>query len=60
MTHEVMTDPVIAADGNTYERAAIVEWLETHDTSPLNNDPLPSKALIPNNSVMKMIRDWKD
>ena len=60
MTHKVMTDPVIAADGHTYERMAIVEWLETHDTSPLTNDPLPSKVLFPNLAFMKMIRDWKD
>eukprot|EP00193_Tetraselmis_chui_P006265 CAMPEP_0177759868 /NCGR_PEP_ID=MMETSP0491_2-20121128/4959_1 /TAXON_ID=63592 /ORGANISM="Tetraselmis chuii, Strain PLY429" /LENGTH=50 /DNA_ID=CAMNT_0019275721 /DNA_START=133 /DNA_END=282 /DNA_ORIENTATION=- len=24
---EVFTDPVIAPDGNTYERSAILEWI---------------------------------
>lgn len=30
---EVMADPVIAADGQTYDRTAIEAWLATKDTS---------------------------
>lgn len=26
ITHSVMTDPVVSADGHTYERAAIARW----------------------------------
>lgn len=29
-----MRDPVIAADGHTYDREAIEMWLRNHDTSP--------------------------
>ena len=35
ITQELMFDPVMAEDGMTYERAAIVEWLKNHDTSPI-------------------------
>jgi hypothetical protein len=28
ITLKIMTDPVIAADGHTYERSAISEWIE--------------------------------
>jgi len=31
---QLMIDPVIAADGFTYEREAIELWLQGHDTSP--------------------------
>jgi U-box domain len=27
LTSQVMRDPVVDADGNTYERAAITEWI---------------------------------
>lgn len=44
----VMVDPVIAGDGHTYERAAMAAWLETHDTSPVTQAPLPHPRLVPN------------
>jgi serine/threonine protein kinase len=48
ITHEVMHDPVICADGKSYERAAIEAWLQTHDSSPSTNLPLENKQLTPN------------
>ena len=47
ITLEVMKDPVLASDGHTYERAAIEDWLRTHDTSPMTNARLGSKELMP-------------
>ena len=43
-----MVDPVIAADGHTYERAAIQDWLQTHSTSPVTSLPLNHTRLVPN------------
>lgn len=37
ISQELMSDPVITADGHTYERAGIERWLAEHDTSPLTN-----------------------
>jgi len=43
---EIMTDPVSTADGFTYERAAITEWLRTKDTSPKTGATLESKRVL--------------
>ncbi|XRB04226.1 WD repeat, SAM and U-box domain-containing protein 1 [Pycnococcus provasolii] len=48
ITRELMEDPVVASDGNTYERAAIAKWLRHHDTSPATGAQLASKTLVPN------------
>ena len=34
ITAERMKDPVIAADGFSYERVAIEKWFSNHSTSP--------------------------
>jgi len=40
ITYQIFRDPVVAGDGHTYERAAIVRWIEEHGTSPLTRQPL--------------------
>lgn len=48
LTLEVMDDPVLAADGYTYERSAIESWFKKQPiVSPLTHKPIPSK-LKPN------------
>eukprot|EP00850_Spirogloea_muscicola_P004233 SM000018S03598 [mRNA] locus=s18:244222:249121:+ [translate_table: standard] len=56
---DVMRDPVLAADGHTYERVAIASWLTSNDTSPMTNCELPHKTLMPNYALRSMIQDWK-
>ena len=34
-----MIDPVVLSCGNTFERAAITAWLQSHDTSPITGVP---------------------
>jgi len=48
ITLEVMEDPVVAADGITYERAEIQRWLRYNDRSPATNVRLRSIILYPN------------
>ncbi|KAK9814800.1 hypothetical protein WJX72_011673 [[Myrmecia] bisecta] len=48
ITQVVVVDPVIAADGHTYERFAIESWFSSHNTSPMTNEPVASRALVPN------------
>lgn len=43
-----MADPVIAADGRSYERVAMEDWLQHHDTSPVTGSMLLRKRLVPN------------
>lgn len=52
---ELMTDPVVAVDGQTYERADIERWLATHDTSPMSGEPLAHKSLVPNHTLKGLI-----
>lgn len=41
-------------DGVTYEREAIVAWLQRKSTSPMTNEPLLTSELHPNLLVQQM------
>jgi hypothetical protein len=52
ITLGLMTDPVAAADGNTYERQALMDWFQTQNpgkaaTSPLTGAALSSRDIYP-------------
>jgi Mg-chelatase subunit ChlD len=55
ITYEVMMDPVTLSDGHTYERTAIEQWLQTHNTSPLSNRPAYTTDLKPNYALRSAI-----
>jgi hypothetical protein len=48
ITGQQMIEPVVAADGHTYERYAIARWLETSSRSPLTGEILAHNKLVPN------------
>lgn len=54
VTKKIFIDPVLAADGETYEREAIEAWLETHDVSPATQEALAHKQLIPNKLAIRL------
>ena len=55
ITFEVMRDPVVASDGNSYERVAIKAVLRSgNGLSPLSREPLAS-ALFPNRNLRQRI-----
>ena len=58
ITYAVMRDPVMCADGRSYEREAITEWRLTHDTNPATNAQLPNKTLTPNYALRNAIEEW--
>ena len=60
ISQELMRDPVVAADGRTYERAQIVEWYRGHDTSPMTNERLDSKHLFSNDIARERVRQFID
>ena len=39
ITQEIMIDPVIDPDGNTFEREPLLEWIRSHHTSPITRNP---------------------
>jgi hypothetical protein len=56
---DVMRDPLIAADGFTYEAEAIREWLDSgHRTSPMTNLELSHRDLLPNHALRSAIQEW--
>ena len=59
-TTDLMKKPVVAADGFTYERESIELWFKTKNTSPNTGAVLLHKNLIPNNSLMSQINQWKE
>ncbi|EOD19557.1 hypothetical protein EMIHUDRAFT_209151 [Emiliania huxleyi CCMP1516] len=60
ITTEVMSDPVMAADGQSYERTAIERWLATKSTSPLTGEELEFTRLFPNHTLRRVIRQWQE
>eukprot|EP00928_Gymnodinium_smaydae_P029072 TRINITY_DN2199_c0_g2_i1.p1 TRINITY_DN2199_c0_g2~~TRINITY_DN2199_c0_g2_i1.p1 ORF type:complete len:681 (+),score=121.26 TRINITY_DN2199_c0_g2_i1:230-2272(+) len=60
VTHDVMRDPVVSADGYTYERAAIARWFETSRKSPVTGQTLPHTELVPNHSVRTLLKTLID
>eukprot|EP00041_Stephanoeca_diplocostata_P043006 m.11908 g.11908 ORF g.11908 m.11908 type:complete len:456 (+) comp9173_c0_seq2:957-2324(+) len=59
ITQDVLADPVIAADGFTYERAAMETWLGKNNTSPLTGMVLSHKNLTPNLTLRTVIVAWQ-
>ncbi|CBI33734.3 unnamed protein product, partial [Vitis vinifera] len=56
---ELMTDPVIVASGQTYERAFIRKWLDLGLTvCPKTRQTLAHTNLIPNYTVKALIANW--
>lgn len=60
ISREVMRDPVIAADGYSYERESIEGWIKGKTkTSPMTNLPLLTTLLTPNRSLKMAITRWQ-
>jgi hypothetical protein len=65
ITLNLMNDPVMAADGNTYDRECIVAWFDfcksrkSPITSPLTGLPMPHEDLEPNFELRKQLEVFK-
>lgn len=58
---ELMTDPVIVASGQTYEKAFIKQWLDQgFNVCPKTRQALGHTNLIPNYTVKALIANWCD
>ena len=58
--HEIMFDPVIAADGHNYERTNITRWFEESGSrrSPMTNEEMTTLTVFPNLAMRSQIREW--
>ncbi|GJP51435.1 hypothetical protein CLOM_g10599 [Closterium sp. NIES-68] len=50
-----MREPVVAADGYTYEKEVIERWMETSNRSPITGEPFEHPMLTPNNAINVMM-----
>lgn len=53
--HQLMSDPVICADGYSYERYNIESWMVDNDKSPVTGVFLDDKELVSDQSLIKLI-----
>ena len=59
ITFELMTDPVIGSDGQTYERSAIEQWFATGKaTSPITREAMSASSLRPNRAIRVAIEEY--
>uniref|UniRef100_A0A7I4E2I8 RING-type E3 ubiquitin transferase n=1 Tax=Physcomitrium patens TaxID=3218 RepID=A0A7I4E2I8_PHYPA len=59
LSGDLMSDPVIVASGQTYERIYIQHWLnEGHARCPKTHQKLSHRNLIPNYTVKALIANW--
>lgn len=56
---ELMKDPVIDPEGNTYDRRSIEAWLVKNATSPVTRSPLTQAQLAPNRALKEAIEQWQ-
>eukprot|EP00252_Welwitschia_mirabilis_P022592 TRINITY_DN6153_c0_g1_i1.p1 TRINITY_DN6153_c0_g1~~TRINITY_DN6153_c0_g1_i1.p1 ORF type:complete len:661 (+),score=133.53 TRINITY_DN6153_c0_g1_i1:300-2282(+) len=56
---DLMTDPVIVATGQTYDRSSIQQWFDTgHRTCPKTQQVLSHLTLTPNYVLRSLIAQW--
>lgn len=55
ITCQIFVDPVVAEDGFTYEKTAILTWLKKKSISPMTKKPI-SKNIYPN-ILIKQIKN---
>lgn len=59
ITGEIMREPVLTLNGNTYEKSAIETWFsDGRRTDPLTNEILSDITLVPNRVLMTAIQDF--
>ncbi|CAB9511221.1 Putative E3 ubiquitin-protein ligase LIN [Seminavis robusta] len=60
LTLELMEDPLVSRYGHSFEREAILEWLNLGNTEcPLTKKPLTASGLIPNERLRARIVGWR-
>ncbi len=47
---------MVAADGFTYEREAIIGWFEHSNRSPMTNQELDNQELKPNHAIKSILK----
>lgn len=57
ITKDLMRDPVIDYEGNSYERTAIAYWIRRNGTSPINKSQLNFSQLCDNKTLFAVLME---
>ncbi len=59
ITLVAMRDPVVACDGHTYERSALMEaFRKEHSVSPMTRQPISNSFVYPNYALVSLMSRW--
>lgn len=58
ITMEIMKEPVVVQNGDSYEKVAIERWFASNNTLPLTGESITNKTLFPNRSLKIYISWW--
>ena len=58
ITHQLMQNPVMDREGNTYEESAILQWLRNNSSSPITRNYLDTTHLTINRAVKDAIQEY--
>lgn len=60
LTHEIMEHPLVTRQGFTFEREAIIQWIDETRSCPLTRKPLSISNLIHDRHLKARIEQWKE
>jgi hypothetical protein len=60
ISYDLMNNPVILSDGQSYEKDHIEKWFESHNTSPNTGLVLLNKTMLVNYALKGSIDDLKE
>ncbi|CAF1333261.1 unnamed protein product [Didymodactylos carnosus] len=55
ISKQILRDPVVAADGFTYEREQILHWFQHSNRSPMTNEELDTLEVKPNFAIRAIL-----
>ena len=55
ISQQIMKDPYVDSDGNSFDKEYIYQWLATSSISPITRNPLTRQSLVPNRGLKSMI-----
>lgn len=60
LTKNIMKVPVITPYGNSYEKSAIENWIETHQNDPMTKEHLTKNDIFPNYQLKIIIEKYRE
>ncbi|CAH8381450.1 unnamed protein product [Eruca vesicaria subsp. sativa] len=58
LSHAIMSEPVVIASGQTYEKRYIQQWLMFKETCPKTKEVLSHRSWSPNHLIDELITQW--